>query len=406
MAEGSRERGPVRLTIVDDNPFLRAPSGNVVPRAATFHRFAEAVVRAGPFGRAQYLIPVTEPRADESADGRPAVDRKVMAVVPTAPFKGAADYLARLPRLWLHNGPRMARAFRGEDLVWIKVPGSNGPLAALCAAAVGVPRFTYTVGSVREVVAGSDRRGLVRWAASVAALLHDGSTRALEQTGSHVRLGAGLFSSSFMAADLEALPARRAWSAAQGPLRLIWAGRLAPEKNVDDAIEAVALLTALGRDVTLDILGDGPERPRLEQLGRTLGVAEQVEWRGHVADGPSYLAALAEADLFMLPSRTEGVPKALVEAMAVGLPALSYPVGPAEELADEGLLVLVRSRSGVGLANAITDLLDDPLRMARVAERGTAWAREHTAEAQARRLVSWMQDAFPHLPWQGEAPAS
>lgn len=405
-------RGPIRLTIVDDNPFLRGPGGAVHPRAATFHRFAEAVVRAGPFGRARYLVPVREPRSTETIHQGATVDDAFLEVIPTAPFSGAADYLARLPRMWAGNLPLMARALRDEHLVWIKLPGSNGPLAALCCTALGVARFSYVVGSVRAVVSASERTGRERFAASAAAMLHDGSTSLINRTGPSIQLGAGMFTSAFESADLAGLPGRRRAGSrggggrsgsrpGGGPVRLMWAGRVAPEKDLGLALEALGLLIALNRNVSLDILGDGPERPRLEAQCRVLGVAEYVHWRGHITDRSAYLAALAEGDLFVLPSRTEGIPKALVEAMAVGVPAVAAAVGGVPEIARDGRLKLINPGSSIRLANAVSELLDAPREMAAMGERGMAWARDHTAEAQAERLVRWMEEAFPRLPWAG-----
>lgn len=397
-------RGPVRLAIVDDNPFMRAPDGRIRPRAATFHRFAEAVVRAGPFGRARYVIPVRQPGLHDAPEARPAVDEDLLEVVPSEPFADAADYLKRLPLMWASNLPRLLRAVRGEHLVWIKVPGSNGPLAAYCCAALGVPRFSYIVGSVREVVGASERVGARRIAATFAATLHDASTRAMAATSPHIRLGPELFTSAVESDELEVAAAIRSARAAdrssEDPVRLVWSGRVAPEKGLQQLVEALTLLLAQGRRVELDILGDGPQRQQLERLTRSLGVAGSVRWRGHIADRAAYLNALGEGDLFVLPSRTEGVPKALIEAMGLGLPAVATAVGGVPEIARDGeRLRLVPPGASVMLASAIADLLDAPGDMSDLAARGAGWARDHTAEAQAVRLLDWMRETFPALPW-------
>ncbi len=400
------ERGPVRLTIVDDNPFLRGPDGRVQPRAATFHRFAEAVVRTGHFGRARYVIPVSEPGPGDAIETRPTIDERLLEVVPSEPFDGAADYLRRLPVMWARNLPTLIRTIRAEHLVWIKVPGSNGPLAAYCCAAVGVRRFTYIVGSVREVVAASGRGGAQGLAAGVAAALHDASTKVLAATSPHVRLGPELFTSAVDSDELEAASAARSARSAAGrasddPIRLVWAGRVAPEKGLIELVEALTLLLARGRRIELDILGEGPERERLEARTRILGVASSVRWRGHIADRSAYLAALGEGDLFVLPSRTEGMPKALVEAMGLGLPAIATAVGGVPAMAGDGeRLRLVPPGAATTLSNAIADLLDSTGEMDRLAVRGAAWARDHRAAAQAARLVDRLRESFPALPWR------
>lgn len=400
-----RQRGPVRLTIIDDNPFLRAPDGQVRPRAATFHRFAEAVVQAGPFGAARYVIPVSVDARDgaDQVARLSTVDESLLRILPSATFDGAAGYLRRLPWMWRHNLPLLRGALRGEHLVWIKAPGSNGAAAALVADALGVPRFAYVVGSVREVVAATPRTGLARTAALGAATLHDGITTVLTGTGPSLHLGAELFTSAIDEAELSHPIGEQDRRPKDAPWRIAWAGRMAPEKGLATLLRAVTLLVATGREVRLSLIGDGPERPRLEAQARTLGITDSISWEGYVGERERFLAMLRESDLFVLPSLTEGVPKVLVEAMACGLPVVASAVGGIPALlggGDRGRLL--RAGDEIDLATAIRSVLEDPSVARTFRERGVAWAADHTAQRQAERLVDWMRAAFPALPWPAE----
>jgi glycosyltransferase involved in cell wall biosynthesis len=109
-------------------------------------------------------------------------------------------------------------------------------------------------------------------------------------------------------------------------------GRLAPEKDQALLLRAAAPLLAGERMLLL--AGDGPERTRLQALAADLGVAARVRLLGARADVPRLLAAL---DVFALTSRMEGLPLALLEAMATALPVVATPVGaiPAV-LGDQG----------------------------------------------------------------------
>src|SRR5690606_3578792 len=112
-----------------------------------------------------------------------------------------------------------------------------------------------------------------------------------------------------------------------GDVRLIAMGRLSPEKGFDLLIRAVALLRRQHPGCSLTILGDGPEREPLEGLAEELGVAEAVSFGGQVRDPAAHLV---RGDIFVLPSRFEGFPNALLEAMACGLAvvAADCPSGP------------------------------------------------------------------------------
>ena len=395
----SRTGSTVRLAILDDNPFVRTPAGTVHPAAATFHRFAEAVVRAGPFGRARYLIPVRElgPADPEPRLGR--VDETRLLVDPTVPYAGAADYLRRAPTLARANWPVLRRAIADTDILWIKAPASNALLAAIAARLSHVRRFAYVAGSTRDVVASQRRSGLPGIAAAGAATLYDGVTALLTWTGPAVRLDAELFTSVVDAHDVEETPSEPRTRDRDRPWRIAWAGRMAGEKGLPDLVEAVALL---GRDdpVELLLIGDGPARPAVEREVARHGLDGRVRFLGYVADRSRYFEALRAADLFVLPSGSEGVPKVVVEAMAAGVPVVARPVGGTGDVLGHGKRGVLVERPGArALAEAVARLLadDDQRRALRAA--AVEWAADRTADAQARRLVHWMATTFPGLPW-------
>lgn len=106
-------------------------------------------------------------------------------------------------------------------------------------------------------------------------------------------------------------------------LRLIFAGRLVAQKNVALALRTLA---ALPSDISLTIVGDGPDRARLEAMSRRLGLTGRVVFTGMV---PDIRPHLEKSDLFLLPSRFEGYPAVMIEALAAGLPVITTPSSPA-----------------------------------------------------------------------------
>jgi glycosyltransferase involved in cell wall biosynthesis len=398
---------PIRLAILDDNPFVSTAEGTVHPVDATFHRFAAAVVAAGPFEPARYLVPVRE--ADPTA-GPPRlgpVDGERLHVTPTRPNAGAADYLAHLPQMTRSNWPVLRDAASWADVMWIKVPASNALAAAIACRLDRVPRFAWVAGSTLSVVRSQRRSALDGLAAQVAGILYDGVTALLERTGPTIRLDADLFTSVVTAAEVAAAPAAPRDRMTTKPWRLVWSGRVAGEKGLDDLLTAVAHLAREDLPVELTIVGDGPERPALERLAATHGVGERIRWAGYIGERERYMATLRDADLFVLPSRSEGVPKVLLEAMAAGVPIVATDVGNVPEFLGAGERgVLVPPGSAPALAAAIGSLIADEPRRADLRRRALAWAGTRTDEAQAGRVVRWMRASFPRLPWpSAETPS-
>jgi glycosyltransferase involved in cell wall biosynthesis len=130
-------------------------------------------------------------------------------------------------------------------------------------------------------------------------------------------------------------------------------GRLDAMKGYDLLLRALARLDGL----RVVIVGEGAGRPELERLARELGVAHRVELPGW-ADAPS--RALAGFDVFCLPSRSEGFPLSIVEAMLAELPVVATRVGSVAELVADGKTGLVLERDDVdGLVAALARLRDD-----------------------------------------------
>ena len=124
-----------------------------------------------------------------------------------------------------------------------------------------------------------------------------------------------------------------------GAMRVLYVGRLSAEKNVATAIEATASLGVGARGaaaVTLTVVGAGPLEEALRDRARSRAAAELVEFRG-VVDQRELPAEYAAAEAFVLPSFTEGHPKALIEAMACGLPCVVSNRGGNLSLVEDGL---------------------------------------------------------------------
>lgn len=181
----------------------------------------------------------------------------------------------------------------------------------------------------------------------------------------------------------DAVAARAATS--DGVPRLVVVGRLSHEKGVDVLLEACALLNTRGQPFALRIVGDGPDREILSERIRALGLERSVTFVGHVADpDPEY----ARADLLVIPSRSEGLPNVLLEAMRFDLPAVATRVGAIPEvLSDPSAGVLCEPGDAQGLVEAITGALRPGIAESGSAAR-QAIMRDFSLPARCERLRS------------------
>jgi glycosyltransferase involved in cell wall biosynthesis len=178
-----------------------------------------------------------------------------------------------------------------------------------------------------------------------------------------------------------------------GDLLILTLSRLAPDKGIDHLIEAAAILPLAEHRIRIVIAGDGPNRARLEQRARSLGVTDRVTFLGYRQDVADLLAA---CDLVVLPSLREGLSMSLLEAMAAGKPIIATSIGSQIEVASHGDMArLVPPADAPALAEAIVQFARDPALMARLATSARILYASHYTEA--RMLEAYRQLYFELL---------
>ncbi len=154
-------------------------------------------------------------------------------------------------------------------------------------------------------------------------------------------------------------------------VRVVTVARHRRAKNYENLLQAIALARAAGADVRLTAYGEGPRLGRHRQRAEQLGIAPYVRFE---PPRPDVVGAIAECDLFVLASDTEGQPIVLIEAMAAGRPVIATTVGRAPDLITADIGLLVPPADSRKLADAIRTLSSDPARRASMGKAALAAA--------------------------------
>ena len=231
-----------------------------------------------------------------------------------------------------------------------------GVLGRLAAFLVGVPIRIFTVHGWAFGATSGRASSLYRWADRLMRPLTTATICVSEN-----ELAAGIAAHTcdpertvviHNAVDVAGAPRARHQP---GRPTLISVGRLKAPKDTATLLRALAMLRADGFQAL--IVGDGPDRPALEELVRQLGLDGRVRLEGERHDVAELLAA---ADVFVLSSRSEGLPVSVLEAMAACLPVVASDVGGVSELVVDGETgVLVRPGDADELAGALDGLIGD-----------------------------------------------
>jgi len=160
--------------------------------------------------------------------------------------------------------------------------------------------------------------------------------------------------------------------------RILSVGRLVPKKGFDTLLRACGLLAGRTTSFECVIVGDGPEREKLEALVRELGITQWVRLE-HGRPQPDLLGEYARAEIFALSPRVmpdgdrDGLPNVLLEAMAAGVPVVATAVSAVPELVVDGVTGRLSPPDDAHrLADALQQLLDDPTERRRLARAGQA----------------------------------
>lgn len=275
----------------------------------------------------------------------------------------ATDDVVEIPWSATRSLPRtlwtVFREVRRSDLVFCDQPGLLGGVAVGVASVTRKPFFVNVVGNPLEsldprVVPGL-KGAVARMSFTVMqrfACRHAAATNYVTERALQRHYPPGLTAHSFSSTTARSLGEARPRDAPTGPWRIVTVGTLEqPYKGMAELVEAVRLLNARGRTVELTIVGTGVLEASLRR-----GAGASVNFAGYIF-GERLHRELGAHSAYVQASWTEGLPRALVEAMADGMPAVATDVGGVSELLEPHRLV--RPRDPEGLSRAIESLFTD-----------------------------------------------
>lgn len=169
--------------------------------------------------------------------------------------------------------------------------------------------------------------------------------------------------------------------------RLIYVGRLTQQKNVSVLIEALALINT-SRHWRLDVFGQGEEREALSELVNARNLQDSIQFHGY---SDSVKKHIYQADLLILPSLYEGMPNVVVEALALGTPALVSNISANTLLFTGGEVVFFESDNAVSLAGALNEFFEGTFELQRLISRGAEFVESRTIEKVGKRYIEAYQ---------------
>lgn len=296
----------------------------------------------------------------------------------------------RFPMWLATNFAIIYKEVRRADSVHTPIPGDVGTIGLLVALFLGKPLFVRYCGNwtLKRTIAEHFWGWLLeRTAGRRTVVLATGggsSPPSLRNGNLH-----WIFSTSLREAELKEYRFVRSLPSPDGP-HLIIAARQERAKGTAAVIEALAMLEREFPRITLDVIGDGTALPEFRQLAESQGVIQRVRFHGKV-DHAGVMQMLKAADLFCFPTTSsEGFPKAVLEALACGLPVVSTRVSVLGDLLSNGAGVLLDNATPSEVARGVRYSLSS-------AERYAALSAAAVRTAEAYSLERWRDAIASHL---------
>ena len=395
----------MNLTITTESRYFRTPDGRVwtpsVPAYRFWARYLEVFEHVYVLARMR-AVPVAEPQWER-------VDGEGVTFWAVPYYVGPLQYSLKFWQIRSLVNAAMA----SSQAVMLRVPGKVGSVAYKWLKANNHPFAVEVCGDPYEVFAPSvvehPLRPFFRWwffrqlryqcldACAVAYVSErilprryppgEGAV-ATHFSSIELKEEAFVFSDVDLTDETAFAFSPRSWPTNENNVKIVTVGSLAQMyKGPDVLIDAVAKCSREGLNVSLRIIGDGKYRAELEARAKALGLAKSVRFLGELPGGEAVRAHLDWADLFVLPSRTDALPRAMIEAMARGLPCIGTTVGGIPELLpDEDM---VPPNDAGALARKIQEVRGDPMRMIRMSARNIEKAKEYREEILHERRVSF-----------------
>ena len=382
---------PLTVVLVLEERFNRTPDGRI---------WASGPLRSSVWPR--YLRVFDALRVVARVRSVPAVPADwEPAEAPNVSFAAVPSYVG--PWQYARRARQVRSAIRGavdpKDAVILRVPSQLASILApslrarkhpFAVEVVGDPYDVFAPGAVRDPLRPALRQLFVRRLRqqcrhAVSALYV--TEAALQRRYPCPRSSVGISNVVLTEQHFRDVP--RSVDGERRPFRLVMVGTLEQlYKAPDVLISAVAECVHGQLDLQLTLVGGGQYRGLLERQAHGLGIAERIRFLGHLSRPEDVRAVLDESDLFVLPSHQEGLPRALVEAMARALPCISSTVGGIPELlpADD----LVPPGDSSMLARKIREVLQDRARLQAMSSRNLKRSRDFREEALQMRRTTWL----------------
>lgn len=385
----------MKMTVISHRPCWASPaspSGYAMRSGGSFlqiHSLSEL------FDATTVVVPCS-PMRNQSIES-PLTGHNLSVVPLTAPLGRGLHRKVGLPFWLICNSPILIRETLRADAVYAHIPGETGTIGMILAFTLRKPLMVrYGRNWLVQKTAGERllKWFMERFASNRNIMLATGvGSKPPSQHNPHVHW---IFSTTLTEEQLKACGNRLRQLSREQP-RLIIVSRQEKEKGTGVVIESLPLILNDFPGLTLDVVGDGIKLTEFRELAITLGVSDHIIFHGKVYHS-RVIELLQQADLFCLPtSHPEGFPRAVLEALACGLPVITTRVSVLPQLIGADCGLILEEITPAAIARGVRECLTDLERYRTMSAKAIETAREYSLERWRDTIGNLLQTAWGPL---------
>ncbi len=376
------------IFIINDNHFITKREKSAF-EGSKFHLFLKGFNKSNVF--------LSSPSQDNDNHNPVSIDG--INILPRQGYGKAFNFYKYLPFNFFRHYKSLKQHVYTADTVLLVAPACTLPISYFICRLLKKPIALYIVGDVIEVVSQTHTQPIftslfksfiTNWEWKVTKFI----------TKRHITftLGSSLYKKlAPLAYDLR--PAMTSLVADSSivepqitkfkePIKLLSVSRLSPEKGIHLALEAIANLRTT-YNIIYTIIGDGPEKDSLKKQVSELKINEKIVFTGYL-DQQEIRTHYLSADIFILPSLSEGIPKVILDAMATATPVISTSAGGIPDLLskDQDRGWLVKPNDVKAIQSALSDCISQDSTRNKKLLNAHEYIKQHTLEKEAGRIES------------------
>jgi len=333
---------------------------------------------------------------------------KKINIIELPYWKGIEDFFLQFPNFFWRILKIVDQNIKKNDVIWIRLPSITGIIFFIFSKIHRKPIVLYVAGDIEKAWDSLKYGGVKKIIAKAIIFLLDKSIAFMSRFALVLITGQELYQKYNIDKKkgllfIDSLIQEknlffRIDTCNNRVINLLWVGKIVPKKGIFYLLTAVKELLDAGNEVNLILVGYGPYKEKLKKKIRELNIQKNVEFLGYIRFGKNLFQIYRNADIFILPSLSEGMPRVILEAWASSIPVIATEIGGIPSLIQNNQNgLLIKPGSVKELCMAVERIKQNKALRQKLIKNGLKSVQNYTTKKQVQNALDFIFTFYPNL---------